>query len=58
MHFAASKQGNKCAQIFGTNFGWTCAFGMKSKANAREPLSEIFRNAGVHPDTMIMDDAK
>ena len=52
-----SKRGNKCAQVFGTNFGWSRAYGMKSKGDAHEPLSEIFRDVGV-PNAMIMDGAK
>ena len=45
----ASKQGNKCAQIFSTSFGWCRAHPMTSKGEAHESLSLLFHRDGVPP---------
>ena len=52
-----SKQGNKTAQVFATDFGWTRAYPMVSKGLAHEALSLLFVREGV-PPTMMMDNAK
>ena len=53
----ASKQGNKCAQIFSTSFGWCRAHPMTSKGEAHESLSLLFHRDGV-PPMMIFDGSK
>ena len=52
-----SERGNKCAQVFGTDFGWSRAFPMERKGQAHEALSLLFKRDGVPPQ-MIMDNAK
>ena len=52
-----SKRGNKCAQIFATDFGWGRAYPMTSKGLAHESLSVLFAREGV-PPVMMMDNAK
>ncbi|KAL7527142.1 hypothetical protein ACHAWF_004902, partial [Thalassiosira exigua] len=52
-----SSRGNKCAQVYGTDFGWSRAFPMKSKGDAHETLSLLFKRDGVPPQ-MIMDCSK
>ena len=37
-----SAQGNKCAQVFCTQYGWTRVHPMKSKSEAHEALSLVF----------------
>eukprot|EP00978_Attheya_sp_CCMP212_P004008 scaffold8551_cov59-Attheya_sp.AAC.3 len=34
-----SKRGNNTAQVFGTSFGWSRAYGMRSKGDAHEAFS-------------------
>ena len=52
-----SKRGNKYAELFTTNFGWTRAFTMERKSKAHEALSLIFQRDGVLP-WMIVDGLK
>ena len=52
-----SKRGNKCAQLFATDFGWTRAYPMTSKGLAHEALSVFFKTEGV-PPVMMMDNSK
>ena len=52
-----SRSCNKCAQIFATDFGWSCLFSMKLKSKAHEVLSLLFQWDGV-PPTVICDNAK
>jgi hypothetical protein len=52
-----SKNGNKCCQVFATNFGWACARPLKQKADAHEALSLMFKRDGVPPE-MILDGSK
>ena len=47
-----SRRGNKCAQIFDTNFGWSCSFTMKLKSEAHEALSLLFQQDRVAPAVM------
>ncbi len=52
-----SMHGNKCAQIFSSNFGWSHAYPMKTKGEAHEALSLMFQREGV-PPLMVMDGSK
>ena len=52
-----SRKGNKCAQIFATDFGWSCLFQMKLKSKALEALSLLFQQDGVMP-AAIYNNAK
>ncbi len=52
-----SRRGNKCAQIFSSDFGWSCAYPMKTKGEAHEALSLMFQREGV-PPLMVMDGLK
>jgi hypothetical protein len=52
-----SRQMNKAAQIFTTDFGFVRAFPMKKEKEAHEALSLLFHRDGV-PDVMVMDGAK
>jgi hypothetical protein len=52
-----SRQGNKAAQVFGTNFGFVRAFPMKLESEKHEALSLLFYRDGV-PNVMVMDGAK
>ena len=51
------RRGKNCAQIFATNFGWSCSFPMKLKSEANVALSLLFQWDGV-PLAMICDNAK
>ena len=42
-----SKRGNRCAQVYATDFGWTKAFPMASRDEAHETLSLLFVRDGV-----------
>ena len=42
-----SRRGNRCAQIFATNFCWSCSFPMKLKSEAHKALSLLFQWDGV-----------
>jgi hypothetical protein len=52
-----SRQDNKAAQIFCTDFGFVRAFPMKKEKEAHEDLSLLFHRDGI-PNGMIMDGAK
>ncbi len=52
-----SRHGNKCAQIFSSDFGWSRAYPMKTKGEAHEALSLMFQREGV-PPLMVMDGSK
>ena len=52
-----SKRGNKFAQVFATNFGWTRVHPMAKKSNAHDGLSLLFARDGV-PNCLIMDNSK
>jgi hypothetical protein len=40
---SASRQGNRCAQVFSTSNGWVRAYPMKKKSEAHEALSLLFQ---------------
>ena len=42
------RRGNTCAQIFATNFCWSCLFPMIPKSDAHEALSLVFQQMGCH----------
>ena len=46
-----------CANIFATNFGWSCSFPMMLEKEAHEALSLLFQWDEV-PPTVICDNAK
>jgi hypothetical protein len=52
-----SRQMNKAAQIFTTDFGFVRAFPMKKEKEAHEALYFLFHRDGV-PNVMVMDGAK
>jgi hypothetical protein len=52
-----SRQQNKAAQIFCTDFGFVRDFPMKFESKANEALSLTFHRDGV-PNVMVMDEAK
>ena len=52
-----SNLGNKYAEVFETNFGWTRAFSTKNKSEDHEDLSLMFQSDGVTP-RMIVDGFK
>jgi hypothetical protein len=52
-----SRQMNKEAQIFTTDFGFVRAFPMKKENEAHDALSLLFHRDGV-PNVMVMDGAK
>jgi hypothetical protein len=52
-----SRQKNKSAQIFTTDFGFVRAFPMKLESKAHEALSHLFHRDRV-PNVMVMDGAK
>jgi hypothetical protein len=52
-----SRQDNKAAQMFCTDFGFVRAFPMKRESEAHEALSLLFHRDGV-PNVMVMDGAK
>jgi predicted unusual protein kinase regulating ubiquinone biosynthesis (AarF/ABC1/UbiB family) len=51
-----SRQDNKAAQIFCTDFGFVRAFPMKKQKEAHEALYLLFHRDGV-PNVMVMDGA-
>ena len=59
MMFAStmSRRGNRCAQVYATDFGWTRAFSMASRSEAHETLLLLFVRNGV-PPTCICNNAK
>jgi hypothetical protein len=52
-----SRQQNKAAQIFTTDFGFVRAFTMKKESEAHEALSFLFHRDGV-TNVMVMDGSK
>ena len=52
-----SKNGNKCCQVFATNFCWAYAHSLKQKGEAHGALSLLFKCDGVPPE-MILDGSK
>ena len=52
-----SRRGNRCAQVYATDFGWSRAFPMASGSEAYETLSLLFVRDGV-PLTCICDSAR
>jgi hypothetical protein len=52
-----SRQKNKSAQIFCTDFGFVRAFPLKKEKEAHDALSLLFHRDGV-PNVMVMDGAK
>ncbi len=52
-----SRHGNKCAQIFSSDFGWSPAYPMKTKGEAHEALFLMFQHEGV-PPLIVMDGLK
>ena len=44
-----SRRGNRCAQVYATDFGWARAFPMASRSEAHETLSLLFARDGVLP---------
>jgi hypothetical protein len=52
-----SKNGNKCCQVFATNFGWARAHPLKQKGEAHEALSFMLKHEGI-PPKMILDGSK
>jgi hypothetical protein len=52
-----SRQNNKAAQIFCTDFGFVRAFPMKKESEAHEPLYLLFHRDGI-TNFMVMDGAK
>lgn len=58
--FAGTKsrpRGNKCAQVYSTSFGWTRFHPLKTKSEAHESLSLLFKRDGV-PPRLITDNAQ
>ncbi len=49
-----SRHGNKCAQIFSSDFGWSHTYPMKKKGEAHKSLSLMFQHEGI-PPLMVMD---
>ncbi len=52
-----SMHSNKCAKIFSSNFGWSCAYPMKTKEGAHDALFLVFQHEGV-PPLMVIDGSK
>jgi hypothetical protein len=52
-----SKRQNQYAQMYSTDFGYTCAYPIRKEAEAHHTLSKFFKDIGV-PDTMVMDGAR
>jgi hypothetical protein len=52
-----SRQQNKAAQIFCTDFGFVRAFPMKKEIEVHEALSLLFHREGV-PNMMVIDGSK
>jgi hypothetical protein len=48
-----SKNGNKCCQVFATNFGWARAHLLKQKGEAHEALLLMFKHDGVPPERIL-----
>mmetsp|Transcript_19047 Transcript_19047/g.46019 ORF Transcript_19047/g.46019 Transcript_19047/m.46019 type:complete len:319 (-) Transcript_19047:423-1379(-) len=52
-----SSRGNKCAELYGTGFGWSRVFPMKSKSDAHYTLDEFLHRYGA-PQCLVSDNAK
>jgi hypothetical protein len=52
-----SRQGNKCAQVFATHFGWVFVVPLTTKGDAHDALSIFLRRYGA-PPAMIVDGSK
>ena len=52
-----STRGNKCSQVYATDFAWSRNFPMKKKGGAHHTLDDLFHRYGV-PTKLISDDAK
>ncbi len=52
-----SKNGNKCCQVFSTNFGWARVHPLKQKGEAHEALLLMFKHDSILPK-MILDSSK
>ena len=52
-----SRRGHNFAQIFATDFDWSCLFPKNLKSQADEELSFLFQQVGV-PSAVICDNAK
>ena len=52
-----SRRGNRCAQVYATDFGWARAFPTASRSEAHETLLLLFVRDGV-PATCIWDYSK
>jgi len=52
-----SKRQHKCAQAFCTSYGWSRCHPMRSKGEAHEALSLLFKRDGV-PPKIVIDDSK
>ena len=52
-----SKCGNKYAEVFVIEFGWSCEFPMAKKGDAHKALSLLFQQDGV-PPKIIVDGSK
>ena len=52
-----SKRGNKWAQVYCTNFGWSRVYPMKKKGDAHESFSTLCSQVRV-PSCIIMDSAR
>ena len=59
MMFAStmSRRGNRCAQVYATDFGWARAFPITSRSEAHETLSLLFARNDVLP-ACICNNAK
>jgi hypothetical protein len=52
-----STRGNKCSQVYATDFCWSRNFPIKSKSQSHHTLDEFFHRYGV-PASLISDNAK
>jgi hypothetical protein len=52
-----SLRGNKCSEIYATDFGWSRNFPMKKESDVHETLDMFFHRYGV-PEALISDGAK
>ena len=52
-----SKRGNKYAQAYCTQYGWTRCYPIKTKSEAHEILSLVFKRDGV-PPKFVVDNSK
>ena len=52
-----SKDGNKCAQVYGTSFGWARSMAMNTKGQAHETVAIMFKR-DVVPPKIVSEGAK